>query len=371
MTQAIRNLCIPIMCIPLLLVACDDSTELTTEQDATDGQLSADRDPVLPELSDESQDTEPTDHSLPGNRILPLDEMTSVASVSEDSNDAASSLQVQKAFFPDAARRLVVVLCDGFADNGYIRYLWNTAYGYALQRGFVQELKGSYMEHGNDYDDVKSEIRRLVSAYAAEGIPQSQLTLLVIGKSLGAAKNFELMYHNYNDSHNGYFKNFYKVGWVLIDPHEPVAPGDRGRCNRWYDHVYFDCNKAYNDDIMNDYNDYYNLAMFSRWKYWISRGQLRVNSTFQRRDSTKGYPMCGGSPAGNSPSSWYTCALWKQTAMNHDQIDLSCGSARLIYKTLKWTTENKTNWTPHSSTSTMYATVSGTMLHWDANCNYN
>jgi hypothetical protein len=79
--------------------------------------------------------------------------------------------------------------------------------------------------------DYKKKVEDLVSANG--GAPAS-LRLLIVGKSLGGAKMYRFLYQ-YSD----YLKTFEKVATALVDPHEPIVPGDEGDQGKWYEFVYF------------------------------------------------------------------------------------------------------------------------------------
>ncbi len=360
----------------VLLSACHEEemdviedNDHTSSDDASPGARDGRNDEVDPSDSDDMElfEEELLSPHEGGERIvIPLEETPSQMEAIE-ARDRIDGMGVRKAFTPDKARRFVVIVSDGAANTGSVLDMWNQAYGYALARGFVKEMKGSYMGGWSTPGEIRNEIVRWVNAYANEGIPQGEITLLVIGKSQGSARQYKTMYNSYNNDHNGYFKNFYKVGWVLIDPHEPGAPGKSGRCGHWYDYVVFDCNKDFNSG---NWNNYYNLYLYFRWTYWIARGQLRINSTYERVDPLiQGYAMCGGDPAGNTPRKWWTAALWRQMNNGHFNIDQSCSSARLIYNTLKWATENKAIWPAH--TSVPYTKLTDTLPYNSPDCIYD
>ena len=67
---------------------------------------------------------------------------------------------------------------------------------------------------------------------------------------------------------------------VLTDAHEPIAPGDRGRCGRWYDYVYFRCHSS------RRYGNY-DLYMQDRFRQFGSK--LGIYNAYQRNKWPRGY----------------------------------------------------------------------------------
>ncbi len=123
--------------------------------------------------------------------------------------------------------------------------------------------------------DYRKKVEDLVSA---NGGDPADLRLCIIGKSLGGAKMYRFFYQ-YAD----YLKTFGKVATALVDPHEPIIPGDSGKEGKWYDYVYFSGGSA-------------TLAWWTD-KWGPSGDQstptatLRVYTIYQRNEWPKGYNL--------------------------------------------------------------------------------
>lgn len=164
---------------------------------------------------------------------------------------------------------IILVLRDGMADEKTITKLYNTVKdkvpGWTRIRSVW--ISGTY-----DVGKTKNEIDKLVTA---SGKSRSNLLLLLVGKSLGGAKTYKMMY-NYASS----FDDFYRTAVVLIDSHEPIAPGKYGRANRWYDYVMFRRNSS-------SWRKNYDLKWQSRWDSFGSK--LAIYNTYQRKHWPQGY----------------------------------------------------------------------------------
>lgn len=300
---------------------------------------------------------------------------------------ATHESNLSKKFKPENPARLIVVVVDGMANSRNVIKMWKEVRDVAKKRGFIaKDASGKYLleevflEGGTSMDKIESVIKNKVKAYKKKGIPKKKLALLLIGKSIGSVKQYKLMRAGKmydSDMRSGLLSKFWKVGWVLIDPHEPGNPGDDGKCSKGYDYAKFDCNRKFNtreaNNGRNKGSHYYNLEILDRWVHWIKKGQLRINSTYQRNDGglikVKGYPLAGGFPAGNSPKAYYSTAIWRQKKNDHSKIDKSCVSARLIWKTMKWFTEDKKSWTPLKKIP--YSELKDTKSYADSKCAYD
>jgi hypothetical protein len=119
---------------------------------------------------------------------------------------------------------------DGYANKGNVRKAVVDAFGYngiALERG---QLKYS----ASKYVAVHEYRQKLVKLIERNGGDASMLALLIVGKSFGGAKMYRFSY-KYADL----LGKFAGVATVLVDPHEPIIPGDEGDTGKWYDYVYF------------------------------------------------------------------------------------------------------------------------------------
>jgi len=125
----------------------------------------------------------------------------------------------------------VVCLCvDGYANRGRIRKAVVDAFGYAgiaLDRGQLKYSASKIVKIG----EYKKKVEKLVETGGGD---PSELAILVVGKSLGGAKMYRFSYE-----HADLLRQF--AGWatVLVDPHEPIIPGDEGDTGHWYDFVRF------------------------------------------------------------------------------------------------------------------------------------
>jgi hypothetical protein len=97
-------------------------------------------------------------------------------------------------------------------------------------------------------------------------------------------------------NHRNYFKSFKKVTLILVDAHEPGAPGKKGRAwdrywhrfelktrNRWYDYVSFTNHKGGRNNYELRFSN--ELAEYGY--------KLKVYATYQRSQIIKGYSFQG------------------------------------------------------------------------------
>lgn len=167
--------------------------------------------------------------------------------------------------------KIVALVWDGAAnekriDRAFYAAMDNVS-GWSAWRKY-------WLSGGYDIGDAKNRVNDMVNAY---GVSKSQLICLLIGKSLGGAKTYRMIAKN-----EPFFDDFARVAVVLVDPHEPGAPGDEGRCNYWYDYVKFRCHSS-------DWNGNYDLAWQSAWNDMIINGRLEFYNIFQRSHWPRGY----------------------------------------------------------------------------------
>jgi len=167
--------------------------------------------------------------------------------------------------------KIVVIIYDGSSSEGKISQAFSTAMsnvsGWTSYKGYY--LPGTY-----NISDAKARINDAVAQF---GLPKSELLCLVIGKSLGGAKTYKMLASNAS-----FFDDFYRNSVITVDAHEPVAPGDEGRCERWYDYVYFRCHSS-------DWNGHYDLAWKSAWNTMVANDQIGFFNMYQRDDWPRGY----------------------------------------------------------------------------------
>lgn len=169
----------------------------------------------------------------------------------------------------------IACLCvDGAAGKGNVKKSVVDAFGW---RGIALETKQlkyskSMMIRLAEY---RKKLHRLVEQ---NGGDPSNISLLIVGKSLGAAKMYRFLYKYYDE-----LKPFARISVVLVDPHEPFVPGDTGDTAEWYDFVYFKNGKH-------------------RLKWWDDRwgdckaqtdphAKLRFHVAYQRNRWPRGYAM--------------------------------------------------------------------------------
>ena len=169
----------------------------------------------------------------------------------------------------------VVCLCvDGYANKMNIRKAVEDAYensDITLDSGQMSYSKSKYMQ-------VCQYHPKVLNLIIKNGGNPSQLSLLLVGKSLGAVKLYRFAYQNAS-----LLKSFARAAVVLVDAHEPVIPGDEGGTGKWYDFVYF-------------YGGRYRLRWWSR--KWGPHGnqseahaKMRFFVVYQRNEWPRGYNM--------------------------------------------------------------------------------
>jgi len=136
----------------------------------------------------------------------------------------------------------------------------------------------------------------MVYTHKGFGANRSDVRLLLVGKSLGGAKFYRILYARAKE-----LDEFYKVGVVLVDSH-CVGPADEGDCCKWNgprwpfraDYVYFTHRKADGDcdDCGDDCgDDCFNLGWLDRWNDYFnsqseqgeSDSRLRIFNIYSRR----------------------------------------------------------------------------------------
>lgn len=197
-------------------------------------------------------------------RSLNDESTTNIGSQAISAVNKNSSLAKTKVSYRD----FVVMVWDGFSNGEQIFSAFSSA---ASSANGWSSYSGLFLQSGNSPSEVKSKIDAEVAAY---GKPRSQLNLLIIGKSLGGAKTYK-MSHTYHES----FNDFNKVAMVLVDPHEPGAPGDQGRADYWYDYVHFRRHSSWAGN--------YDLTFTGNHANYF--GKLGIYSTYQRSYWPRGY----------------------------------------------------------------------------------
>jgi hypothetical protein len=188
--------------------------------------------------------------------------------------DSAGVLEQRLEALGDATKptKFVVLVWDGSSNGGNVLDAFtaavNTVSGWS---GY----KGRYI---GGTSSLSTGLTKLDSAIADfGGVRKSDLSALVVGKSLGGAKTYKLLADNAD-----YFNGFYRTAVAIVDAHEPGAPADAGRCDYWYDYVRFRCNSS-------DWNGNYDLAWRSSWDSIANSGRLKFFNVYQRDDNIAGY----------------------------------------------------------------------------------
>ncbi len=169
----------------------------------------------------------------------------------------------------------VVCLCvDGSAAKGDVRKAvvdalgWN---GIGLVTGQLKYSKSAAIKISKYREKVRDLIKN-------NGGDPSSMGLLIVGKSLGGAKMYRFIYKEI-----GILKQFAGVAVVLVDAHEPIVPGNKGKKGKWYNYVYF-------------------TRARHRLKWWqgkwgphgdqaSKKAKLRFHVIYQRNSVTRGYGM--------------------------------------------------------------------------------
>ncbi|MBN1698728.1 MAG: hypothetical protein JW881_14530 [Spirochaetales bacterium] len=217
---------------------------------------------------------------------------------------------------PAGGRYITAIIRDGAANSEGVKYMFTA--GMNRSSGILG-LVGTYMPHNlftSEPSDAEKEIMYWKNWWINNyGINQGSQCVLLVGKSIGAAMLYRSLYRcYYSKSRYIGLQNFFKVGVVLFDAHEPGAPGDSGDYAKWYDYVYFDA-------MMGSPGYYYNLRFWPNWTNYINPArrqyaQLGIYNTYQRHDSLwRGYSFLG-SYAGST----YVITNIKQN-VDHDEID--------------------------------------------------
>lgn len=125
---------------------------------------------------------------------------------------------------------------------------------------------------------IRKYFEKIKTLVAANGGHPDALALFIIGKSLGGAKMYRFL-HDKAD----YLKQFAKVAAALVDPHEPLVPGNTGELDRWYDYVHFSDSKS----NLTWWNEQWGAAADQSLK----TSRMRFFSINQRNGWPKGYSM--------------------------------------------------------------------------------
>ncbi|MBN1698497.1 MAG: hypothetical protein JW881_13360 [Spirochaetales bacterium] len=219
-----------------------------------------------------------------------------------------------KQFYAAGPKNIIIGMRDGAGCSELILKSWNKAKEahldyepskpmfWMFKRDHYYHLVFLHGETSPEPIDLEEGIyNRLEIVKEYSGLKNTnQYCLLLIGKSVGAAAIYRSLYRIYYGK-SKYFggTQFYKVGVVLVDAHEPFAPGDEGNSGQWYDYVHF------NKELKAD-GDYYNLTLWQKWADNIiypngddrqKFTQLRIWNTYQRGsglfDGFEGYSFTG------------------------------------------------------------------------------
>ena len=175
-----------------------------------------------------------------------------------------------------AAMSRVVCLCiDGYAEKQRIRKAVVDAFGY---HGILLE-PGQMMYSASKSVKISEYRKKVLKLLENNSDGTSKPAVLLVGKSLGAAKLYRVMhnyYEEFKDSVSG-------IAAVLVDAHEPIVPGDKGLTGKWYDFVYFDGGK-------------YKLKWWdNKWgdqtQQSAADAKMRFYVTYQRNEWPCGYSM--------------------------------------------------------------------------------
>ena len=170
----------------------------------------------------------------------------------------------------------VVCLCvDGYAEKERIRSAVIDAFGY---HGIVLE-PGQMIYSESKHVKISEYRTKVLKLLGNNGDNPSKPAILLVGKSLGGAKIYRFMYNYYKALLN----QFSGVATVLVDAHEPIVPGDKGKTGEWYDFVYFEGGK-------------YRLRWWdSEWgphnQQSAPDAKMRFYVTYQRNEWPCGYSM--------------------------------------------------------------------------------
>lgn len=182
----------------------------------------------------------------------------------------------------DVKQALIITAMDGASDSGNIFELAKAAAAYqsiVLEKGHnYEEMDSSFTGFGvNEVDTGMHVINELAATFGTYGIGKSDIKLVMVGKSLGAAKSYKMLYKFAYD-----INDFEKVAVVLVDAH-CVPPSDEGD-GGWNNYVYF-------TGISGDYNSTYNMAWQERWTSAFNssdaqsyaNNKLRIYNIYSRR----------------------------------------------------------------------------------------
>jgi hypothetical protein len=169
--------------------------------------------------------------------------------------------------------RLIFLCVDGSSSSGDIRNALKNA---CTRRG-ISISAANFKYSGSAGVRMSRYLKKVRDLVSKNGMDPTQLCLLVVGKSLGGAKMYRFFFQ-YAD----YLKFFHKIALILVDAHEPGAPGNEGDVDKWYDYVHFSSG--------------HQLKWWT-YKWGPAESQLdasakiRVYVIYQRNDWPRGYGM--------------------------------------------------------------------------------
>jgi len=195
----------------------------------------------------------------------------------------------------DVKQALIITAMDGASDSGNIFELAKAAaanQSIVLEKGHnYEEMDSSFTGFGVDEVDTGMHIiNELAATFETYGIGKSDIKLVMVGKSLGAAKSYKMLYKFAYD-----INDYEKVAVVLVDAH-CVPPSDEGD-GGWNNYVYFTGSSG-------DYNSTYNMAWQERWTSAFNssdaqsyaNNKLRIYNIYSRRCYKRlpsGFPFWG------------------------------------------------------------------------------
>jgi|GEM_PF-5904826 len=170
--------------------------------------------------------------------------------------------------------KLIFLCVDGSSSHGDIK----TALLEACTRRNVPCDSGTLAYSKSAAVPITKYMERIKKLVVSNGGHQDALALFIVGKSLGGAKMYRLLHDKAE-----YLKQFAKVAVELVDPHEPLAPGNSGEPDRWYDYVHFSDDKS----NLTWWNEQWGAAADQSLK----SSRMRFFSIHQRNGWPKGYSM--------------------------------------------------------------------------------
>ena len=172
--------------------------------------------------------------------------------------------------FTPTKKEVVYLIWDGFLNEKKILQAFNNA----TQAFDGWSGRGYWIKGSSSLEFAMDKIDEAVDSYSK---PISELRLLIIGKSIGGAKSYKLIHKNAQS-----YSHFLKTAMVLVDVHEPIAPGNEGICGYWYDYVYFHCDNY-------SWNQHFDLQWPSSFNNFGDK--LAIFNLYQRHNGVKGYSL--------------------------------------------------------------------------------